>query len=69
MNDKLLRVKNVAKLLDVSVSTVWDQVKKKNLPEPYKFGSSTVWKMSELQQVIANLKRTERRAGKSNKID
>lgn len=57
--DQLLRVKSVAKLLDVSVSTVWDQVKKDHLPKPYKLGSSTVWKMSELQQVISNLGRLE----------
>lgn len=44
-----LKDKDVAFLLGVSRTTIWDRVKDdKDFPKPFKFGCSTRWKAEEV---------------------
>ena len=48
---KLLRVKEVAEMLGIGVSTVWHYVKIGKLPKPIKFGDrAPAWRLSELEE-------------------
>jgi len=59
-NDKYIRVREVAELLGLGVSTVWLWVKQNKLPQPKKLSNRvTVWKLSEIQDFI---KKTETKA-------
>lgn len=46
-------VKTVAQQLDCSVSTVTDYTNKGLLPQPYKKGSLTRWKWSEVEDAMS----------------
>lgn len=53
MNERLMRVGEVAGTLDIAKSTVWLWVKQGILPKPFKLTpSTTVWKHSEIQEFI-----------------
>lgn len=54
--DKLLLTdKDVAQLLGISRTHVWDCSREGTLPKPYKFGINTRWKLSEILGVIDGL--------------
>ena len=47
-----IRVKDVAKILDCSVSTVWSWVKNGYIPEPYRVGSRfTYWLRADIEKI------------------
>lgn len=53
---KYLRVKSVAKQLDVSVSTVWRFTKQGILPKPIKLASrTTVWLASDIYAAVEKI--------------
>ncbi len=53
MNERLLRVAEVAGTLGIARSTVWLWAKQGRLPKPFKLTpSTTVWKHSEIQDFI-----------------
>ncbi|WP_407493815.1 helix-turn-helix transcriptional regulator [Pseudooceanicola sp. MF1-13] len=54
--ERLLKVGEVAKLLGVSVSTVWRHVANGSLPEPVRFGGITRWAQSELANCLDKMK-------------
>lgn len=53
--ERLLSVKDVATLLCCGVSTVWQKQAAEEIPRSVRMGSSTRWKMSDLQKFIAEL--------------
>lgn len=50
---QLLRVGEVAAILDLGVSTIWRQVRKGQLPEPIQIGGSTRWRRADIEALIA----------------
>jgi len=50
---RLLRVGEVATMLDLGVSTIWRQVRKGQLPAPIQIGGSTRWRSAEIEAIIA----------------
>ena len=57
MNVQLLRVKQVAKMFNVSVATIWRWKKDENLnfPQPREYMGSTRWLKEEVEDHILNL--------------
>lgn len=55
--EKYLRVKDVAEMLSIGKSTVWLYAKTGKLPKPIKLSPNvTVWKLSDIEQMLAQLK-------------
>lgn len=54
--DTLLRDKEVAAQLRVSVPTVWRRVKDGTIPRPLKIGSLSRWQQSDISAVIETAK-------------
>jgi prophage regulatory protein len=53
--DKLLRLRQVLKVIPVSKSTWWAGVKSSKFPQPIKLGErTTAWKESDIQQIVNN---------------
>jgi len=51
--DKYIRVKEVAQMLGIGVSTVWLWVKQDKLPQPKRLSPrTTVWRLSDIQNFI-----------------
>lgn len=48
----LLRVGEVAEILDVAVSTIWRWVSKGQLPAPIQIGGSTRWRAADIQALL-----------------
>ena len=46
---QLLRVGDVAEILDLGVSTIWRQVRKGQLPAPLQIGGSTRWRRADIE--------------------
>lgn len=49
---QLLRVGDVAEILDLGVTTIWRQVRKGNLPAPIKIGDATRWRRSDIEALL-----------------
>lgn len=45
-------VRTVAALYGCKVVTVWSRLRKKELPEPRRFGSHTRWNVGELRRAL-----------------
>ena len=60
----LLSVLDVAKMLGVSVATVWRRVKDGTLPEPIRFGGVTRWVREELIEVLSTAQARRTNAGR-----
>lgn len=45
-----LRVKDVAALLSVGVSTVWYWVAQGKFPQPFRVGRTTLWRQTDIQK-------------------
>lgn len=56
ITEKYLTVGMVSELLSCSVSTVWRRCADGTLPKPRKFGPSTRWLASEINQYFASAK-------------
>jgi excisionase family DNA binding protein len=48
----LLRVGEVAAMLDLGVSTIWRQVRKGQIPAPIQIGGSTRWRAADIQAML-----------------
>jgi excisionase family DNA binding protein len=48
----LLRVTDVAEILDLGVSSVWRLVRKGQLPAPVRVGGSTRWRRAEIEALF-----------------
>ena len=48
----LLKDREVAEMLSIAVSTVWDHSKTGVIPEPIKLGSSKRWVRSEIEKIL-----------------
>lgn len=51
----LYREKELVKMLGISRSTVWQWIKKKGFPKPFKIGACTFWKAQEIHLFIENI--------------
>jgi predicted DNA-binding transcriptional regulator AlpA len=52
--ERLLRVRNVADLLSISVRDVWRKVEERRIPKPIKLGPRvTRWRLSEILAVMS----------------
>lgn len=49
---QLLRVGDVATMLDLGVSTIWRQVRKGQLPAPLQIGGSTRWRRADIEALL-----------------
>ena len=57
MHNEYLRVYDVAKMFGVGKSTIWHWLKNGKFVQPIKLGNRvTVWKLSEIDEFIANSK-------------
>jgi prophage regulatory protein len=56
MNERLLRLKQVIELTNISKATVWRWVKEGTFPQPIKITRRvTVWKSSDIDAYIAKV--------------
>jgi excisionase family DNA binding protein len=55
INPELLRVREVASLLGIGISTVWLKLRQGLLPKPVKLGCSVRWRRSDLDAWLAKL--------------
>lgn len=55
-SEPLMRDKDVAKALNVSVSTVWRRVRDNTLPRPIQIGRLSRWSISDVEDTIAEAK-------------
>lgn len=55
IQEQLLTDKEVAVIIGCSRVHVWDCAREGHLPKPYKFGTLTRWKRSEISEAIGNL--------------
>ncbi|WP_175869560.1 helix-turn-helix transcriptional regulator [Bartonella gabonensis] len=55
-NEPLLTVRESAKILNISISTLWRRVADGSLPKPLKIGSLARWLQSDLDDVIEKAK-------------
>ena len=56
MNEKLLRLKQVVELTNISKATIWRWVKDGTFPQPIKITNRvTVWKSSDVEAYIASV--------------
>lgn len=60
----LLSARDAAKMLGVSVATVWRRVNDGTLPEPIRFGGVTRWVREELIEVISTAQARRTNAGR-----
>jgi predicted DNA-binding transcriptional regulator AlpA len=55
MSEKILmRAKEAAAFLDIGKTTLWNNVKKGEVPPPIKIGGATRWRVSDLVALVAN---------------
>ena len=52
--EKLLRLKDVLKIIPVGRSTWYEGIKEGRFPKPIKLGRSSFWKLSDIQKLIEN---------------
>ena len=52
----LFRDRDVAKILNISVSSVWRRVQDKTLPPPIRIGRATRWPASEINEAVEKAK-------------
>lgn len=50
----LLTDKEAAKMLSIGKTTLWNNVKKGEVPPPIKIGGSTRWRVADLLAFVAN---------------
>lgn len=53
-NPQLLRVSDLAQLMQVSVRTIWRLRSAAQLPEPIRVGGSVRWNREEIERWMAN---------------
>lgn len=52
MEERLLRRKDVQKIVPISTATIYKKMKQLRFPKQYKNGGVACWKMSEIQEYI-----------------
>lgn len=52
MEERLLRRKDVQKIVPISTATIYKRIKQLRFPKQYKNGGVVFWKMSEIQEYI-----------------
>ena len=53
MSLELMKDREVAAMLSIAVSTVWDYANNGVIPKPMKIGSSTRWVRNEIELVLS----------------
>ena len=52
MEERLLRRKDVQKIVPIATATIYSKMKQMRFPQNHKYGGSSCWKMSEIQEYI-----------------
>lgn len=52
MEERLLRRKDVQKIVPISTATIYNKIKALRFPKQIKNGGTACWKMSEIQEYI-----------------
>ena len=52
MDEKLLRRKDMQKIVPIATSTIYAKIKTLKFPRQYKNGGTAVWKLSEIKEYI-----------------
>lgn len=52
MEERLLRRKDVQKIVPIATATIYAKIKALRFPKQYKNGGTACWKMSEIQEYI-----------------
>ena len=52
MNERLLTIKEVCKVVGFKKSTIYKFIKQNRFPSPLKVGSSSRWKLTDIQKWI-----------------
>ncbi|MGB6328545.1 MAG: AlpA family phage regulatory protein [Halarcobacter sp.] len=52
MNERLLRRKDVQKIIPISTASIYCKMKDLKFPQVYKYGGTAFWKLSEIQEYI-----------------
>ena len=52
MEERLLRRKDVQKIVPISTATIYNKIKNLRFPKQHKYGGTACWKMSEVQLYI-----------------
>jgi len=56
MEDKLLRLKDVLKIIPISKAAWWDGVKSGKFPQSVKLGvRTTCWRYSDVMELVKNI--------------
>jgi predicted DNA-binding transcriptional regulator AlpA len=67
MEEKILLTdKEAAKLLSIGKTTLWNNVKKGEVPPPIKIGGATRWRVADLLAFVANAPAVPESSAKSN---
>ena len=53
----LLSARDVCKLLNISLTTLWVYQKQQRLPAPHKIGRNRLWPKAQLMEAVTRLKR------------
>jgi prophage regulatory protein len=59
VEDRLLKINDVLKIMPMAKSTLWQRVKDGVLPQPVHIGTSTFWRYSDLQAFIGDLGKSQ----------
>ena len=54
MEERLLRRKDVQKIVPISTATIYNKIKELRFPSQIKNGGTAVWKYSEIMEYIIN---------------
>ena len=60
MEEKLLTINELINIVGFKKSTIYKFIKENKFPRPLKFGKSSRWAKSEINEWINNLKQKER---------
>lgn len=52
MEERLLRRKDVQKIVPIATATIYNKMKELRFPSVHKFGGTAFWKFSEIQEYI-----------------
>jgi prophage regulatory protein len=52
MEERLLRRKDVQKIVPIATATIYSKMKQRRFPKNYRYGRTSCWKMSEIQEYI-----------------
>lgn len=53
-NQQAYRVREVAEILGLGVSTVWRKTRARELPQPIRIGGATRWRRADIEDLLSD---------------